>query len=244
MKSLEEKLKDAQNEDFNTIWIVSDGVFSMEGNLAQIDKIVELADQYDARVIIDDAHGIGAIGDGGRGSVSYFGLLDKVDVITATFSKSFASIGGFCVANEDMIDHLFHHARALHFSASIPPSAAAAALKALEIFPTKEGDKLRTQLMNNADNFRKGVKEKVFKTLEGITPVVPIIVGDLIKMFKFNHMLLEEGVYVNPVPPPAVPEATVRTSLMATHTQQDIEEALEILERIARKVRILKKKKK
>jgi 8-amino-7-oxononanoate synthase len=238
MESLEKLLKNSRRGKYRNKWIISDGVFSMEGNLAQIDRIVELAEEYDARVIIDDAHGIGHLGKGGRGSVSYFDLIDKVDIIVGTFSKSFASIGGFCVANQDLIDHLFHHARSLIFSASIPPAAAAAALKAVELF--YKSDDRRAQLMKNTRKFRDGVKAAGFETIDGMTPVVPIILGDVLKMFKYNRDLLENGVYVNPVVPPAVPKAAIRTSLMATHSFKDIKEALEILEKVARKNRVLK----
>ena len=239
MESLEKLLKNARRGKYRNKWIITDGVFSMEGNLAQIDVIVELAEKYDARVIIDDAHGIGHIADG-RGSVKYYNLLDKVDLIVGTFSKSFASIGGFVVGDQEYIDHLFHHARSLIFSASIPPAAAAAALKAVELF--RKGDDRRTQLMKNTKEFRDGVKAAGFQTVDGMTPVVPIIVGDMLKMFKYNQDLLENGVYVNPVVPPATPVATIRTSLMATHTSEDISEAIEILEREAYKNRVLKKK--
>lgn len=241
MESLEQRLKKAKRYGkYRNIWIISDGVFSMEGNLAQIDRMVELGEEYDARVIIDDAHGIGHISNG-RGSVEYYNLLDKVDMIVGTFSKSFASIGGFVVGDQELIDHLFHHARSLIFSASIPPSAAAAALKAVQIFQTPQGDERRAQLKKNTKKFRDGVKAAGFQTIEGMTPVVPIIVGDMLKMFKYNQHLLENGVYVNPVVPPATPVATIRTSLMATHTSKDISEAVEILERLAYKNRILKK---
>ncbi len=243
MESLEKSLKKARRYGkYRNKWIITDGVFSMEGNLAQIDRIVELAEDYDARVIIDDAHGIGHLGDGGRGSVSHYNLLDKVDIIVGTFSKSFASIGGFCAGNQDLIDHLFHHARSLIFSASIPPAAAAAALKAVELF--RKGDDRRVQLMKNTNQLRKGIKSAGFQTLDGITPVVPIILSDIIKLFHFNRDLLDAGVYVNPVVPPATPSAAIRTSLMATHTKNDINEALEILEKVAYKNRILKKPKK
>ncbi|MHA1112678.1 MAG: aminotransferase class I/II-fold pyridoxal phosphate-dependent enzyme [Promethearchaeota archaeon] len=234
MESLEKALKKARRYGkYRNKWIVTDGVFSMEGNLAQIDRIVELAEDYEARVIVDDAHGIGHLGKSGRGSVSHYDLLDKVDIIVGTFSKSFASIGGFCVADQDLIDHLFHHARSLIFSASIPPSAAAAALKAVELFSGSKADDMRAQLMKNTSRFREGVKKVGFRTIDGITPVVPLMIGDILKMLKFNRDLLDTGVYVNPIVPPATPEATVRTSLMATHTFEDIDEAVEILEKAA-----------
>ncbi|MBN2155185.1 MAG: aminotransferase class I/II-fold pyridoxal phosphate-dependent enzyme [Candidatus Lokiarchaeota archaeon] len=236
MESLERCLRATPKS--KSKWIISDGVFSMEGSLAQIDVIVELAEKYDARVIIDDAHGVGHMGHHGEGSVGHFNLMDKVDLVVGTFSKSFASIGGFVVGDRELIEHLSHHARSLIFSAAIPPSAAAIALKALEIFYT--ADDLRTQLRKNTARFRKGVEISGFHTISGITPVVPIIIGDVMKMLRFNRDLLDAGVYVNPVVPPAVPKATVRTSLMATHTEEDLDEAVQILEYVAKKNRILK----
>jgi len=240
MEDLEKHLETVRckNKDNGNCWVISDGVFSMEGNLAQTDIIVELAEKYDARVIIDDAHGVGHMGHHGEGSVGYFNLMDKVDLVVGTFSKSFASIGGFVVGDEELIEHLRHHARSLIFSAAIPPSAAATALQALKIF--YKADDLRAQLRKNTARFRHGVEHAGFNTLPGITPVVPIIIGDVMKMLYFNRDLLDAGVYVNPVVPPAVPKATVRTSLMATHSEEDIDEAIEILEQVAKKNRILK----
>ncbi len=241
MEDLERVLKTLPEE--GNRWIISDGVFSMEGNLAQIPRIIELADQYDARVIIDDAHGVGYLGDHGEGSLGHFKLMDRVDLVVGTFSKSFASIGGFCVGNEDLIEYITHHARSLIYSASIPPPSAATASKAVDIFLREEG--LRKQVLINSAAFRKGVEEAGFSTIpqETPTPIVPIIIGDTMKMLKYNKALIEAGVYTNPVVPPASPKAMLRTSLMATHTQRDIDEAVEILTRVAKECRVLRRKK-
>ncbi|UYP45186.1 8-amino-7-oxononanoate synthase [Candidatus Lokiarchaeum ossiferum] len=221
--------------------VISDGVFSMEGNLANVPDLSELSEQYNARLMIDDAHGVGYLGKHGEGTGGYYNMMDKIDLLVGTFSKSFASIGGFVTAREDIIDHLQHHARSLIYSASLPPASVAAASKAIDLF--YEGDERREQVMKNAKMFRDGLDELGFTTIQGKTPVVPIIIGDVMKMLKFNHKLIEAGVYTNPVPPPAAVKAMLRTSMIATHTEQDVQEALEIFEKVGRKTRILKKKK-
>ncbi len=220
-------------------WVVSDGIFSMEGNLAQIDRIVDLAERYGARVIIDDAHGIGYLGDHGEGSCGHYGVMERVDILTGTFSKSFAAIGGFCVASVEMIHHLQHHARSLIYSASMPPVMVACASKAVDIFYREEG--LRKQVLINSNDFRQGVEAIGFRTIpqKTPTPIVPIIIGDAFKMLHFNKALLDAGLYTNPVVPPASPEAMLRTSLMANHTRKDIDDALAILEREGKKIGLI-----
>jgi 8-amino-7-oxononanoate synthase len=217
-------------------WIVSDGVFSMEGTVANIPAIVDLARKYRARVIIDDAHGIGYLGHHGEGCCGYYGLMDQIDILTGTFSKSFASLGGFCVARHDIILHLQHHARSLIFSASMPPAMVACASKAIDIFYS--GEKLRKQLLTNARLLRQGITDIGYKTIEHSisTPIVPIVIGDNSKMFILNKALLDEGLYTNPVISPAVPEAMLRLSLMANHTSADIADALEILSKVGRRL--------
>jgi 8-amino-7-oxononanoate synthase len=217
-------------------WIVSDGVFSMEGTVANIPAIVDLARKYRARVIIDDAHGIGYLGHHGEGCCGYYGLMDQIDILTGTFSKSFASLGGFCVARHDIILHLQHHARSLIFSASMPPAMIACASKAIDIFYS--GEKLRKQLLTNTRLLRQGITDIGYKTVEHSipTPIVPIVIGDNNKMFILNKALLDEGLYTNPVVSPAVPEAMLRLSLMANHTSADIADALDILSKIGRRL--------
>jgi 8-amino-7-oxononanoate synthase len=217
-------------------WIVSDGVFSMEGTIANIPAIVALAQQYQARVIIDDAHGIGYLGHHGEGCCGAYGLMDHIDILTGTFSKSFASLGGFCVACHDIIFHLRHHARSLIFSASMPPAMVACASKAIDIFYSQE--QLRKQVLTNAKLLYQGIKYIGYKTIPHPipTPIVPIIVGDNYKMFKLNKALLDEGLYTNPVVQPAAPEAMLRLSVMANHTSMDISDALEILSRAGRRL--------
>ncbi len=221
--------------------VISDGVFSMEGNLANVPVLAELSEQYNARLMIDDAHGVGYLGKHGEGTGGYYNMMDKIDLLVGTFSKSFASIGGFVTAREDLIEHVQNHARSLIFSASLPPASVAAASKAIDLFYT--GDERRKQVMINAQMFREGLDDLGFNTIQGKTPVVPIIIGDTMKMLHFNRKLIDAGVYTNPVPPPAADKAMLRTSMIATHTEQDIREALAIFAKVGKRARILKKKK-
>jgi len=217
-------------------WIISDGVFSMEGSVADIPAIVALAQEFSARVIIDDAHGIGYMGNYGEGCCGHFNLMDRVDIVTGTFSKSFASLGGFCVARQDLIDHLQHHARSLIFSASMPPAMVACAEKALDLFRREK--QLRKQVIANASYLRLGVQTIGFRTIEHAIPtaIVPVLIGDNIKMLQFHKALLLRGVYTNPVVPPASSEGMLRLSVMATHTLDDLTDALAILHRVGREL--------
>lgn len=220
-------------------WIISDGVFSMEGSVANIPTIVELAREFGARVIIDDAHGIGYMGDHGEGCCGHFNLMDQIDILTGTFSKSFAALGGFCVARRDIIDHLRHHARSLIFSASMPPAMVACADKAIDIFQNEK--RLRKQVIANASYLRIGIQTIGFRTITHPipTPIVPILVGEHLKMFQLHKALLDEGLYTNPVVPPASAEGMLRLSVMATHTLDDLTEALNILHRVGRKLELV-----
>ncbi len=220
-------------------WMISDGVFSMEGSVANIPAIVELAREFGARVIIDDAHGIGYMGDHGEGCCGHFNLMDQVDILTGTFSKSFASLGGFCVAREDLIDHLRHHSRSLIFSASMPPAMVACASKAIDIFQNEK--QLRKQVIANASYLRIGIQTIGFRTITHPipTPIVPILVGDHLKMFQFHKALLDEGVYTNPVVPPASVEGMLRLSVMATHTLEDLTDALNVLHKVGRQLELV-----
>ena len=208
--------------------IVTDGVFSMEGDLANLPEIVRLAKKYHARILVDDAHGIGVFGANGRGVCEHFGLEDEVDMIMGTFSKSFASLGGFLVAPEVVCHYIKHFSRPLIFTASMTPASAGAALKALEIIETEP--ERRTHLLSIAQRFREGLKNLGFTVWDGITPIIPVFIGDIEKCFIACKMLFEHGVYVNPVLTPAVPpDATmIRTSLTATHTVEQIDRAIEI----------------
>ncbi len=219
--------------------IVSDGVFSMEGNIAKVPQMVELAQQYDARLMIDDAHGVGYLGERGSGTVSHHKCVKDVDLIVGTFSKSFASVGGFATGQEEVIEYLMHHARSFIFSASIPPASVATARKALTLIET--GDDARVQVIKNAEIFRNGLNDRGFETGYSETPVVPVLIRDELLTFKMWRELLDAGVYTNPVRTPGVPRGRelLRTSLMATHSEKDINDALDIFERIGKKLEIV-----
>ncbi len=225
MTDLSQKLKDAPAERGKLI--VVDGVFSMEGDLADLPEIVSLAKRYNARVMVDDSHGIGVLGAHGRGTAEYFGLEKEVDIIMGTFSKSFASLGGFMASEERVVDYAMHVSRPYIFSASIPPSNAAAALQSLEIL--KSEPERCEKLRKNGDYMREGFKKLGIPCGEGITPIVPVRTGTNERTFIITRALLENGVYVNPVISPAVPEgeSILRTSYTATHTKEQLDFALE-----------------
>ena len=215
--------------------IVTDGVFSMGGDIADLPEITDLAQKYGARVMVDDAHALGVIGKGGRGSASYFGLEDKVDIYMGTFSKSLASLGGFMAASEQVIDYAKHNSRPFIFSASIPPSNAAvalAALKHLEAHP-----ELPEKLIAISNYFRKCLKDRGIKIRESETPIVPIYTYDPIVTLTIAKELYDAGVYVNSSLPPATApnECLLRTSLMATHTEALCDEAADIIKGILAK---------
>jgi len=212
--------------------IVSDGVFSMSGRLASIPEMVKLAKEFGARLYLDDAHAVGVIGDGGRGSASTFGLLDDVDLVSGTFSKSFASLGGFLVGDREIIEYIRHFSPAHIFSASMPPANVATVLKALEIL--KEEQWRLTRLEEISSYMRRGLKELGFNVWASQTPIIPVLIGEMMNCFQFAKDLFEEGVYVNAVIPPAVPkgQSLVRTSYMATHTNEQLDQILEAFRKV------------
>jgi len=215
--------------------IATDGVFSMSGKIAQVPELLELADEFDAALMLDDAHAIGVIGDGGRGSASTFGLKDDVHLITGTFSKSFASIGGFCVGDRDVIEYIRHEASTHIFSASMPPSTVATVLKSLDIL---ENEPERLDRLEEVSNrMRDGFRNLGFDVWDSETPIIPVVIGDMEKCFRFWRDLLEEGVFVNAVVPPAVPkgQALMRTSYMATHTDDELDFILDAFHKVGQK---------
>jgi len=224
MDDLEAKLKGLPPE-VNKL-IVVDGVFSMEGDLARLPEIVALAEQYNTGIMVDDAHGLGVVGEKGAGTASHFGLTDKVDVIMGTFSKSFASLGGFLASDADTIEYLKHSARSLIFSASMTPAAVASTMAALDIIET-EPEHIE-KLWANTNYAKDLLTEEGFELGPTASPIIPVYVRDHEKTFAIAKMLQDNGLFVNPVVPPAVPaDATMlRFSLMATHTFDQIEEAV------------------
>lgn len=218
--------------------VVVDGVFSMGGDLADLPGIVSLCQRYGARLMVDDAHSIGVLGEG-RGTAAHFGLNDQVDLIMGTFSKSFASLGGFLVGDEPVIHYIRHHARSLIFSASIPPANAAAALAALEIMESEP--ERRQRVLAIAERMRREFQRMGYNTGNSVTPIIPIIIGERMKTFAMWKRLYEEGVYVNPVIEPAVPPgmSLLRTSYMATHTDEQMDRVLDAFQRVGRELGVI-----
>ena len=223
MEDLEEKLKNIPKE--KGILIVTDGVFSMTGEICNLPKIVELKEKYGAKVLVDDAHGFGILGDHGRGTAEHFGLEDKVDLITGTFSKSLASLGGFCVGDHNVIDYIRHNSRPFIFAASIPPTAVAAVRKSLEII--KREPERRENLIKIADYMREALRKRGVRFKDSNTPIISIYTNDAETTLVACKMLYDKGVYVNSVLPPATPanECLIRTSYTATHTEELMDEA-------------------
>ncbi|MBR9977626.1 MAG: aminotransferase class I/II-fold pyridoxal phosphate-dependent enzyme [Bacteroidetes bacterium] len=219
--------------------IVSDGVFSTTGDIVDLPRMLELAKQFNARILIDDAHATGVIGPGGKGTGHYYGLDKELDMTMGTFSKTFASLGGFVVADRPVINYIKHHSPALIFSASPTPASVAAALAALDILEneTWRVDKLR----ENADYMRKGFSAMGFKIIMGETGVVPVIIGDDMKSFMFWKELFEAGIFVNVFISPGVPPGLqmLRTSYMATHEKEQLDRILEISGEIGRKLGVI-----
>ena len=219
--------------------IVVDGVFSMEGDLADLPNIVRLAKKYGARVMVDDAHGIGVMGDNGRGTAEHFGVEDDIDLIMGTFSKTFASLGGFIAAKESVIHYLKHLSRALIFSASIPPGNVAAVSAALDI--VKSEPQLRKRLWEITHKMKKGFDDLGFNTGKSETPIIPVYVGDNMLAFRMCMRLHEEGIFVNPVISPAVPpgQALIRTSFMANHTDRELDIILKAFKKVGKELGII-----
>ena len=212
--------------------IVTDGVFSMSGDICKLPEIVALKKKYNARVMVDDAHGLGVIGEGGRGTGSYFNLEDEVDIIMGTFSKSLASLGGYMATSEVVAEYVRHTSRPFIFSASITPASCAAAMKALEII---EAHPERVERLGQLSNYMKrALNSRNIKIKESPTPIIPIYTNDQITTLTLAKQLFEAGVYVNPVLPPATPpsECLLRVSLMATHTEALIDEAVDTIEAV------------
>ncbi|HED04973.1 MAG TPA: pyridoxal phosphate-dependent aminotransferase family protein [Candidatus Fraserbacteria bacterium] len=219
--------------------IVVDGLFSMEGDICPLAEITQAAREYGARVMVDDAHALGVLGAHGRGTAEHFGLEDQVDLIMGTFSKSFASLGGVIAGPASVISYIQHHARSLIFSASMPPSAVATVLAALKVI--KNEPERHERLWHNAHKMQAGLQAMGYDTGASQTPVIPLVIGDMFLALTMWRELLENGVYVNVILPPAVPQgrALLRTSYMATHTDEQLDFALEIFHKMGHKHGVL-----
>jgi len=235
MNDLERVITNVRNNNSRGgLLIAVDGVFSMEGDVIDLPRLVEIAKRFKARVLVDDAHGIGVMGDTGAGTAEHFGLGDEVDMTMGTFSKSFASLGGFIAGNAKVMDYIKHKARSLIFSASIPPANAAAVLAALDIIEAEP--ERRENLWKNARRMQKEFKDLGFDTGHSSTPIVPIVVGGDLDAFAFWKELFDNGVFTNPVISPAVPpgQAMIRTSYTATHTSEQLDRVVEVVAKVGR----------
>lgn len=236
MNSLEKRLMQLKDAEHRII--IVDGVFSMEGHIAKLPEIVDLAKKYSATVMCDDAHAVGVMGDHGRGTPDHFGLTDEVELIGGTFSKSFASLGGYIGGDRETIQFIKHHARSLIFSASMTPSSTAATIAALDIM--ENDDSHRLKLWENTNHALKRLNELGFDTGDSETPVIPIYIRNNDKAYQMTVKLFEEGVFVNPVVAPAVsPEDTlIRFSLMSGHSIEQIDLAIDKIVKVANEINL------
>ncbi len=233
MESLEKQLQKCDPDKVKLI--VSDSVFSMEGDVAHVKEMVELAKKYDASVMIDEAHGIGVFGEGGRGVCHAQGVADDVDLIMGTFSKSFASLGGFIATSKEVTNYLRHHSRSYIFTASITPASTAAALAAIDIM---EKEPERQDNLWKLTNFAlDGFRQAGFEIGNTSTPIIPLFIRDDFKTFAITRDLLDDGIFVNPVVSPAVAptDTLIRFSLMATHTMDQVATAIEKITKVFKK---------
>ncbi len=237
MMSLENKLKRCAPDSLKLI--VTDGIFSMEGDIVRLPEMVELADRYDASIMIDDAHATGVLGKNGSGTASHFGLTDKVDLIMGTFSKSLASLGGFIASDKDTINFIKHNSRSLIFSASMTPASAASVLAAIEIM-VSEPERI-SHLWEISRYALKGFREMGFDTGKSESPIIPLFIRDNVKALTLTQLLLADGIFVNPVVSPAVPmnDCLIRYSLMATHTKEQVDMSIDKITRVAKSLGII-----
>ena len=238
MEDLERLLKEKRSA-YRNVLIITDGVFSMDGDIAKLPEIVELAKKYDCLTYVDDAHGSGVLGRGGRGTVDHFGLNGQVDFIIGTLSKAIGVIGGYVASKKIVKELLLHRARPLLFSTALPPAATAATIEAVRIL--MESDEYTKKLWDNARYFKAGLKDLGFDIGHSETPITPVMIGEEAKTMEFSRELLEEGVFVSGIVYPTVPKGTGRCRVMlsASHTKEDLDFALRAFERVGRKLEII-----
>jgi 8-amino-7-oxononanoate synthase len=219
--------------------IIVDGIFSMEGDIAPLPQICQLAKEFEARLMVDDAHSFGVLGPNGNGTAAHFGVTDQVDLIMGTFSKSFGAVGGFIAGSSEVVDYIKHKSKSMIFTASLPPSVVASTRAALEII--KSEPQRRERLWEIGDYMRKEFQRIGFDTGNSETPIIPIVIGDNMKTFLFWKTLFEEGVYTNAVIYPAVPSnsARLRTSYIATHTQEQLDFVLDKFQKIGKNLGVI-----
>jgi glycine C-acetyltransferase len=221
--------------------IVSDGVFSMDGDLAPLREIVELKKKYNALLLVDDAHGTGVLGNGGRGSAELFNVAAAVDLQMGTLGKALGSFGAYVAASHEIVSYLVNRARSFIFSTSLPPSVLAAAIAAIDVVDSPEGADLRLNLQTNAGLFRDALATAGFNTMGSRTQIVPVFAGEAEKVMAFSQHLLDDGIFVQGIRPPTVPvgECRLRCTLMATHSKSDIEQAVTAITAAGKKLRII-----
>ena len=236
----EEILRETQNWSGRKL-LITDGVFSMDGDIAPLAELCDLAEKYGCIMMVDDAHASGVLGRGGRGTVDHFNVHGRVDIQVGTLSKAIGSMGGYVCGSRDLIEFLYHRARPFLFSTSHPPSVTATCQAAFELLDSPDGEKLIQKLWRNTKFFKKRLKKLGFNTGMSETPITPIIVGEAARAHEFSRQLFEEGVFAQGIGYPTVAEgrARIRTIVTATHKRQELEQALEILERVARRLGIL-----
>ena len=238
MDSLEAVLKDSRDK-YKNILIITDGVFSMDGDIAKLPEIVELAEKYEAMTYVDDAHGSGVLGESGRGTVDHFGLHGRVDFSMGTLSKAIGVIGGYVAGSETMYDWLSHRARPVLFSTSLPPAAVGAIIEALKML--MESTEYTDRLWDNAKYFKAKMGTLGYNIGHSETPITPVIIGDEAKTMEFSRKLLEKGVFVSGIVFPTVPKGTGRVRVMVTagHTKEQLDRAVEVFETVGKEMGII-----
>ena len=221
--------------------IVTDGVFSMDGDLARLSELLEIKKEFGAVLMVDDAHGTGVIGETGRGSAELFRVMDEIDIHMGTFGKALGSFGAYAAASAEVIDYLINRARSFIFSTSLPPAVAAASIAAIDLVDSEEGVFLRKKVAANADLFRSSLRESGFDTMGSETQIIPVYVGGADETMEFSRLLLEEGIFVQGIRPPTVPAGScrLRCTVMATHTMDDLSRAAETITKVGRKLQII-----
>ena len=234
IEKLEQLLREAQG--FNKKAIITDSVFSMDGDIAPLDKLVGLAQKYDCLVMIDEAHGLGVLGENGKGAAEHFGLATEIDIQMGTFSKAAGAFGAYCCGSKELIDYLVNKARSFIYTTGMPPSVAAASLRGLEII--REEPQRRQKLWDNTRFLLNGLRKAGFDTLNTATPIIPIVVKEAQTAVTFSQELFERGIFVSAIRPPTVPAHTarLRVTVMATHTREDLVYALEHLMQIGKEL--------
>ncbi len=234
---LEAKLKEHANARRKLI--ITDGVFSMDGDIAPMDEIVKVAEKYDALTMVDDAHGEGVLGEGGRGIVDHFGLHGRVDIEIGTLSKAFGVVGGYAAGNAKIVEYLRQRARPFLFSSAVTPPDVAACIAAVDIL--QDSDELVQKLWNNADYFKSKMKELGFNTGQTQTPITPVIIGDAAKAVAFSKALFDNGIFAMSITYPTVPRGTERIRVMnsATHSQEDLDFAIGVFEKVGKELGVI-----